>query len=507
MPSHLRRHALLRALVAISLCIGIGSLVASVRPAPAQAAAGRPNIVLLVLDDIPPLDYRLWSRLPQIKARFLNRGIHFENAFGETPLCCPGRAGLLTGLHTYHHGVYRNDARLFDPRVTIATELNNLGYTTFIAGKYFNRTDLIPDKTPRGWDRSTIISGGYFDYDIWTEGVRRFRGRAETDYSTDVIASAALGYLRTAPPDAPIFAYLTPYATHAGKDRTGAKNGYLPAAAPRHIGDPRCAGIPPWRPPSYNEQDVSDKPSEISTLPLVGYQDGWPLERICETLLSVDEMVGSVYLELKAQGRLNNTIWVLTADNGMAFGAHRVPKKTYAYATPIPLWITWPLGRGTSPRVESHYVSNIDFAPTLCSLAGCTMGPYRNGLASADGASFSGLVRDRATTHATTEILEQGPEQVPEWLGLRTTPLSKHGLWHYVEWATGETELYDTTNDPYELENVAGNPSTQDLEAKLSDRLDELRNEPAPSPSPTPPLYPSPEPTPSEPPPSAGPMP
>ena len=77
-------------------------------------ASPRPDIVVLVLDDIPELDGRLWTRLPNIRRLFVEQGLEFTDTHGETPTCCPGRAGFLTGLHTHHHGAYR-DRRLALP--------------------------------------------------------------------------------------------------------------------------------------------------------------------------------------------------------------------------------------------------------------------------------------------------------------------------------------------------------------------------------------------------------
>ena len=94
------------------------------------AAVGRPNIVILMLDDVGAHDGRIWERLPTIRHRFLERGLAFTDFHGETPTCCPGRVGFLTGLHTHAHGVTRNDGRLFRPAMSLATQLRRRGYFT-----------------------------------------------------------------------------------------------------------------------------------------------------------------------------------------------------------------------------------------------------------------------------------------------------------------------------------------------------------------------------------------
>ena len=132
----------------------------------AVAGDTRPNIVVLMIDDLAVLrDQRLWNRLPHIKSLFVDHGITFKHAIGETSLCCPGRAGFLGGQHTRHHGVTYNDARLFDPTNTIATALHDAGYTTLLSGKYLNLMDLLDNRFPPGWDHFAGIGDGYYDYD------------------------------------------------------------------------------------------------------------------------------------------------------------------------------------------------------------------------------------------------------------------------------------------------------------------------------------------------------
>ena len=61
--------------------------------------------------------------------------------------------------------------------------------------------------------------------------------------------------------------------------------------------------------------------------------------------------------------------------------------------------------------------------------------------------------------------------KIPEYYAIRTAE------WKYVEYSTGERELYDLVNDPNELDNLAGDQSHQDIEAELANRLAELKKE------------------------------
>lgn len=426
-----------------------------------------------MLDDVAEIDLRVWEVLPQISELFLERGWRFTDYVGNDPLCCPGRAAFLTGQRTLDHGIFQNFARNFDPRTTIATELRKSGYHTIYSGKYFNETEAIGDKSPAGWDHSLIFSGSYFRTPFWVDGQKRYAGGDDEDYTTDVLTRQALRWLRQAPEEQPLLLMLTPFAAHSGLDADGLSLGYWqPVPAPRHRGDRRCADIRHWSPPSYNEPDVSDKPAYIRGLLGAPFPGGWPLTLTCESLLSVDEMLGEVRAELARQGR-TDVLFLLTADNGMGWGMNRWTDKRVPYAIPLPLFISWEERLGTEPLRVRTTVTNMDLAPTLCELAGCEMGPFRNGKP-VSGISVVPVLEDPAAPIGRTYTIHEHHTDrgQPRWLAVRTTRESPLGRWLYVRYETGETELYDLEEDPWLLENRSGEPAVRDVEQKLEKLID-----------------------------------
>ena len=492
-------------LVAALLAAGLMTVVAATgpplatgtSPSPDRAAptgGGGPDIVVFMLDDVPQLDGRLWRYLPNIRRTFIQQGVRFNEMYGESPLCCPGRAGWLTGQHTFNHGVDENDVRLLDPSETLATELDAEGYETFLSGKYFNQYDAIAPAVPPGWDHFHGMSGGYYDYTIWNDGDPdgEEHGSQPADYSTDVIGRKALDHLAHAPRSRSLFAWIAPFATHGPN-----------SPPPRYRNDAACATIAPWSPPNYNELNVSDKPGYVQARSLLG-APGYDLVAECRALRAVDDLVGAVTAELDHQGRLEDTLMILTSDNGMNYGAHRLNGKVTPYATQVPFFMSWPNRLGTEPRAIRERLSNIDLAPTICDLAGCSMGPYPNGQTRPDGRSFARLLLgldDSMDRDALLEDMPDGGKLVPPWYALATTrqsPWSRVGCssaaaggcrWHYVEYGTGERELYDVSNgpcwtwrkgepgDPCELRNLAGDPDYAALQAALSARLRRLKSE------------------------------
>ena len=452
----------------------------------------RPDIVALVLDDIPELDGRLWTRLPNIERLFVDQGLELSDTHGETPTCCPGRAGFLTGLHTHNHGAYMTDGSLFQPGETIATALQRVGYHTIQVGKYMNLFERVYPKWPPGWDEFHGFGGAYYGYTLWSDGVPKRFGHRPRDYSTDVIAKRTIRALDRVPRNQPLFAWITPYSMH--KPWT---------VAPRHRQSKRC-NLPRWKPQGYMEQNVRDKPAYVQAR-RIRSPGGYELKRICRGLLSVDQLVGQVVRKLKRLDRLDNTLLILTSDNGMPYGSQRIlHDKKVPYGTQIPFYVRWPRVLGTQPGVVGERIQNIDLAPTLCDIAGCELGPYPTGQSKPDGRSFLRLLtgeRDSLIRPAVLTSYQEPGKRVPTYWSLTTTassPLARRGCaqrqkgrcrWVYTEYETGEAELYDTSNgpcyawkrsmrgDPCMLRNKAGLKRYADLEQALRRELARLRSE------------------------------
>jgi arylsulfatase A-like enzyme len=467
-PSLRRRVAAVLLLALVVLLPGIGSSVAAM-----QVVTPRPNIIVFYLDDTSPHDGRLWSnanRTPTLKNYFVDNGVEFKNAIGETPLCCPGRASLLTGLHTHHHGVFRNRPHTFKPGENVAEALQRSGYATMWVGKYLNRVDSFSEadwnRHENGWtwfDALDTYNAKFFNYSLHTKTGNISYGQK---HSTRMAAERTALHIEQTPAEKPVFGVVSISNTHAPN-----------TPMQQYRDDPRCDNIQPWNPPNYNEADISDKPSYYNQAPLQPYQNGWPMRTYCREMLGVDWAVAHVISALQREGRLDNTMLVFTADNGMTWGQHRRGQhKLTIYSTPVPLYIWWPshLGNGSRGRVINDVVSNIDLAPTFCDIAGCTLGPYPTGQDEPDGLSMLPLLESGAANPSLGRdaVLEQSHY----WRAIRTTSASPLGRWHYAEYDSGERELYDSVNDPWEMENVAGKPAYAEVQQQLRQRLHQLLN-------------------------------
>ena len=426
-----------------------------------------PNVIVILTDDqsedsIPNPN----AIMPFLQGRALDPNDHwvvFDHAYVNTPLCCPSRATMLTGQYPHHTGVLDNeDGDRLDESSTIATWMHDAGYHTGLFGKYLNHYPFGgPGYVPPGWDRWSARRYGpvttlYYDYTL-IEQTRAVRyGRAENDYSTDVLADQATAFIRESPSDRPYFLWFAPTAPHPPS-----------TPAPRDAG--AFADLPLPVSPAFGEADVSDKPAWVRALPEPDSAAAAAIRanhrRSYATLLAVDDAVRQMMEAVRARGELGDTVVVFTTDNGLAFGEHRWTRKSCPYdvCVRVPLMIRVP---GVEHRTESAIVSAVDLAPTIAELAGATPA------SPVDGVSLAPLLTSGDREGLPGELYAEfaGDDTIPPWWEIRTRRFA------YVELGTGERELYVLRDDPAELVNVAEVRAFGDEIARLAAALDSYRS-------------------------------
>ncbi len=390
-----------------------------------------------------------------------------------------GLATILTGLYAHNHNVKSNGPpdggfRKFRSEGleenTIAVRLQEAGYRTAFFGKYLNAyPDRDPTYIPPGWDEwyAKLNGNKAYDYRINENGQVVFHGNDTEDYYTDVLSSGATDFVRRAASGSePFFMYVAPTAPHAGT-----------AVAQRHKRAFRNDEEAP-RPPSFDEEDISDKPSWIRNAERFSGQDQDRIENRnavrLRTMLAVDEMVASLVRELEDVGELDNTFVFFASDNGWHLGEHRIDDgkdRPYEESIRVPLFVRGP-GMAAGSKVE-ELVINTDLAPTFADLAGIGF--------SGDGRSLVPLLLGEEPSWRSAILLEdfsQGtmhPEEEtlsPPFVDFEAIRTETH---KYVEYDNGERELYDLEADPYELENIYEDADPSLLE-RLKTKLEALRS-------------------------------
>jgi len=455
----------------IVLAIGLFMTAATVGRATTQARASTPPNIVLILTDDQRWD-TLWA-MPQVDSLIADHGVTFENSFVVNPLCCPSRASILSGQYSHSTGVYKNAPPnggfgSFHDTSTLATWLHDDGYQTALMGKYLNGYHDA-SYIPPGWDRwfasTTHSTGGfeYYDYTMSDQGTEVAYGSDPEDYSTTVLQNEADSWIRGADPAKPLFLDFAVAAPH------------LPSTpAPPYVG--AFSDLAPYRPPNFNELDMSDKAAYLQQTPLIDQATQDDLDATVKdqyrTLLSVDDAVSSIVQALSDTGRLSNTMIVFASDNGYSWGEHRRERRKsdeFEEDIRVPLIIRYdPLT--SSPSTDSHLVANIDWAPTFADLAGVPS-------PGADGTSLMPLIEKQQVTWRTdfaVEHLQGTGDEVDSYCTVRNEGYA------YTKFATGEEELFDLTADPWELENKSKDPSYASILAQMAARAVTLCNPPPP---------------------------
>ena len=416
---------------------------------PAAGGSGRPNVILVLTDDLDARPTSI-SRMPNLQRYLVDQGTIFENAFVTNALCCPSRATILRGQYSHNHGVLTNKAPLGGEQrfselgredSTVATWLHSEGYGTVMFGKYLNH---FKPPVPPGWDL-------WFGRGIAPPG----------SYETDYYAYEAAKFIEGAGDETrPFFMWLCTTAPHANVDPPPRYDDAFPdSTAPR--------------PPSFNEEDVSDKPKWLQDKPLLTENEIAGIDEQyrnrLRTLLAVDDMIGTLFKALKESGELDSTYVFFTSDNGYVMGEHRRPHgkwSAYEEAMRVPLIVRGPgVPEG---KTLPHMVLNNDLAPTFATLGDAPVPSF------VDGRSFVPLLSGSPPSPSSwraaflEEAVASGSGR-PAFEAIRTTD----HLW--VEYANGERELYDLRDDPYELDSLH-KTAPSDLKKDLAGRLDRLRD-------------------------------
>ena len=360
-------------------------------PALARQAAQSPNYVVVVVDDQSSASFKA-RYMPRTFSSIVRPGTRFADGLAAPPLCCPDRAGILTGQYPHNTGVFSNTPgypELRDKRDALPVWLHRAGFRTGFVGKYLNDYSHIAGTAAApGFDSWFGFYGPerYTNYRM-SDGTNIVGyGNHRRDYSTDVLTSAARDFIhQSSQHTRPFFLYLAYHAPHRNRVKGGRCRGHDPLPErPADFRRYRHARLP--MPPSFDERNVSDKPHAIASLPRIAtrfheVRTAWRCT--LAALRDLDRGIGSVMDQLRQDGELGKTVVFYVSDNGVFFGEHRIAAgKQYPYepALQVPFAVRVPPAyrAGPPPPTSNQVVANEDIAPTILDLAGLDPPPTRH---------------------------------------------------------------------------------------------------------------------------------
>jgi arylsulfatase A-like enzyme len=441
--------------------------------------AHRPNILFAIMDDVTYLHMGAygcdWVKTPNFD-RIAAQGILFQNAYTPNAKCGPSRSNILTGRNSWQLEEAVNHWANFPTKFkSVAEALSENGYHVGYTGKGWAPGVA---KNPDGSSRNLLVNN-YSEIKL----IPPTPHISNVDYAANFDV-----FLKDKKDDEPFFFWYGGLEPHRGYEYgSGITKG------------------------GKKTSDIKDK----------DIFEFWPkVDSVRTDLLDYafeieyfDTQLGKMLDQLEASGELENTLIIVTSDNGMPFP--RIKGQEYEYSNHLPLAIMWPAGINIIGRKIEDFVSFIDFAPTFLELAGIAheqsgmeeitgksltellfskedgritddrnrvfIGKERHdiGRPNDQGYPIRGLIKD-GMLYLKNFKNERWPAGNPETGYLNTdggatktvvlNSIYTPDTFKYWEWSFGkrvEEELYDIKNDPDCMRNLSGENEYQEELKKM----------------------------------------
>jgi len=467
--------------------------------------------------------------------RLAERGVRFDRAFVQSPVCGPSRASFYTGRTVFSHGATWNHVPLPVGELTLGDYLRPQGVTTAVVGK----THMTPDKEGMarlGLNHSTdigcLISQPGFDAYERDDGLHPNVGLARRggklryndwlrDHGYDSpnpwndFANAGEGpdgevlsgwYLKNSNLPARVkeehseTAYMTMRARQFISDMGDAPwlchlsyiKPHWPYIAPAPYHD--MYGSDTFLPPVRDANERQDPNPVYAAFMGMTVSENFSQQGVRETVLpaymglikQIDDHLGRLFDWLDEAGKTDETMIVFTSDHGDYLGDHWLGEKELFHDVSIrvPLIIMDPRAQADATRgtATDALVEAIDLVPTFLDAAGAPPAPHR-----LEGRSLMPLLhgptpddwRDAVFSeidyafYAARETLDVGPSDARGYM-IRTSK------WKYVHFKGYPPQLFDLENDPDEFVDLGRDPAFQQIRhqmhARLTDRLLDRKN-------------------------------
>ena len=430
------------------------------------------NVLLITADDLRPVIGAYGDKIvktPNVD-KLAARGIRFDRAYCQYPLCNPTRSSFLTGKYPTQTGVLDNEYyfRALHPElVSLPQHFQANGYVTLRSGKTFH--------------------GGIDDAEYWTEGgePRNFTGAKRPPSNPDSADRTAAsdrivvldgngekdGDYRSA---TRAIAMLEKYKDQQFFMAFGTSKPHSPPAAPKKFFDlydvdkmplPRDFASTPAAPPGFPEISIARRNTDLFIGREASPAQAREMIRAYYASVSyMDEQVGRVLDALDRLGLRDKTIVIFLGDHGYHLGEKGKWSKAYSLfdiATRVPFIVATPETKGGA---SSRTVQLLDIFPTLVELCGLK-DPYAP-QSKLEGHSLVTLLKK---PNAPWNYPALSVVQYQQKIGKAVT----NERWHYVSWEDGKLGemLTDLKNDPYELKNLAADPKYAATKKQMQEML------------------------------------
>jgi arylsulfatase A-like enzyme len=431
--------------------LGLGGL--NVLGAAEKSPHRRPNILYVFSDMQRATSLGCYGdpnvRTPTLDA-FAGQGARFDAAMSNTPVCCPHRACLMTGLYSHHHGVVSNGVHFIRKARGLAEQFRDAGYVTGYSGKWH-----IPpgygseDSMPLGFPRDETVAGkragkpAHGHYVIVTARDENGREVEKQVYKPTLMTNKAIRFIEeNSRSRAPWLFFLSWIPPHT------------PYAAPKKFrqhyeGELKLApNVPEGLPAAYARACLPDYYGMVESLDV-------EFKRILDAL--------------EKAGVAEDTIVCYSSDHGDMVGSQGYKAKRWPYeeSARVPFLIRYPRAIRAGQVIADPF-STVDVYPTLAGLAG-VKAPV-----DIDGLDYSPLLTGKATSPPRDYVFLQMMYAYVPWPGWRALRTRRYT---YARTVKGPWLLYETAKDPYQMNNLVGDPASQPLVEQMDKRLAAIMRE------------------------------
>ena len=419
--------------------------------------------------------------------RIAERGVRFERAYCNNPICSPSRVSYVSGQYPHTHGVLGNNNFEFVDRNpdTLGATFRRYGYQTALVGK----AHMIRDWDEEGYehirycdltdaDRRDPRKHHYFKYlidngvaDLYEDGalpkghdaLTRKHAVAQLPYehtNEHWTAEETLKFLRGRDEERPFFMHMSFERPHPH---------WMPAAEHADMYDPADIELGPDA-ADWFENGFAGRPEFIMNIArnkMSAFATPDELKQALAyhfALITVIDMeIGRVLDHLEETGELDNTIIVYCADHGDFAGDHGLYMKNmgiYESIHRVPFLVSYPGSPQGEVRADA-IIESIDLFPTLCELTGV---PAPEGVL--DGRSIVPEIEGSGEGKPYSICEWDFPEPQRRFNAIRT---DRFRLTYYSHELGGE--LYDHATDPWEMDNVYDDPEYADTRVALMEQL------------------------------------
>ncbi len=496
----MKRHLLIPVLAALALIPATPAISAQT-----PDSARKPNIIFIFADDLTTQAISAYGHPLKLLAtphmdRIAREGMRFDRCLVPNSICGPSRAVIQTGKYSHINGFLRNGNRFDSSQQTFPKLMQKAGYQTAVIGKWHLDSD------PVGFDHWHILPGQgiYYNPPMIRDGEKV----QHTGYTTDLIGDFSIEWLKNRDKSRPFLLMSqhkaphrewAPALRHLGwnADRQFAEpdtlfDDYSGRGRAEHEQDmtlektftDRDAKLvaPPYLNPEqrrqwdayYEPRNEAMRRANLAGKDLVRWRYQRYLHDYLGCVKAVDEAVGRILDYLDEERIAENTIVIVSSDQGFYLGEHGWFDKRWIYEESLttPLLVRWP-GVAEPGSSSSSLVSVLDLPETFLQVAGLPVPPDMQ------GRSLVPLLRGKTPADWRTSFYYHyyefpGAHSVRRHYGVVT---DRYKLFHFYEPEMDYWTLIDRQRDPRELKNVYDDLAYADTRASLHTELDRLRAE------------------------------